>query len=338
MKKGFCAATAVKLLNRFPREEGSRVTATPSLPGAISGGSLPGRRPGRQRERSRARSDPRAPARGLVHPLQLVQHGRERPRSLEFRSDAGPGYKSAHRGGKTGVLYVLDPAMPPGLGKIAPNDSGAVQKIQVSVSELLGGSVYWRRSVADGGPLLYNWGMNDAVKAFPFNGTTFATTPSAQGGATHQIRPGGILTLSANGGASGTGVLWATVAASGDVASPPVPGLLYAFDAGNVATELWSSNMDATLDSLGNFAKFVPPLVANGKVYVAIWSGQVAVYGLTAVTLTAVSPSSGSTAGGISVTLTGTNFVSGATVSFGGSAATSVVVVNARKITAHAAA
>jgi hypothetical protein len=94
-------------------------------------------------------------------------------------------------GGKTAVLDVLNTAMPRGLGKIVPNDGGAVQKMQVSVSELLGGPVYWQRSVADGGPLLYNWGMNDAVKAFPFNGTTFATTPSAQGSVTHQIRPGG---------------------------------------------------------------------------------------------------------------------------------------------------
>jgi hypothetical protein len=200
--------------------------------------------------------------------------------------------------------------------------------------------VYWQRSAANGGPLLYNWGISDRVKAFPFNGSTFATTPSAQGSVTNQIFPGGILTLSANGETPGSGVLWATVATSGDAENnPPVPGALYAFDAANVATELWNSTMNATGDSFGNFAKFVPPLVANGRVYVATWSNQVAVYGLTGAapppTLTGVSPGSGPTAGGTSVTLTGTNFASGATVSFGGAAATSVVVVNATKITAN---
>ncbi len=45
-------------------------------------------------------------------------------------------------------------------------------------------------------------------------------------------------------------------------------------------------------------------------------------------TVTSVSPSSGSTAGGTAVTITGTNFVAGATVTFGGAAATNVVVVS----------
>ena len=80
--------------------------------------------------------------------------------------------------------------------------------------------------------------------------------------------------------------------------------------------------MDAARDSFGNFAKFVPPLVANGRVYVATWSKQVAVYGLTdTMALTGVSPHSGPTTGGTAVTLTGRNFVTGAKVSFGGAAA-----------------
>jgi hypothetical protein len=59
--------------------------------------------------------------------------------------------------------------------------------------------VYWQRSAANGGPLLYNWGVNDRLKAYPFDGRTFAANPSAQGSATNQIFPGGILALSANG-------------------------------------------------------------------------------------------------------------------------------------------
>ena len=244
-----------------------------------------------------------------------------------------PGTSLIVGGGKTGVLYVLNTASPPGLGKNTANDSGALQKIQISAGELRGGPVYWQRSTASGGPSLYDWGANDRVKAFSFNGSTFATTPSAQGSVTNQIWPGGILTLSANGGTPGTGVLWATVATSGDAENnPPVPGELYAFDAGNVATELWNSTMNAARDGFGNFAKFVPPLVANGRVYVATWSDQVAVYGLE-MAVTGISPTSGTTAGGTSVTLTGKNFVAGATVSFGGAAAV-VTTVNATTIAA----
>ena len=47
-----------------------------------------------------------------------------------------------------------------------------------------------------------------------------------------------------------------------------------------------------------------------------------------------VSPNNGSTAGGTAVTITGTNFAAGATVTFGAAAATNVVVVNSTTITA----
>jgi len=51
-------------------------------------------------------------------------------------------------------------------------------------------------------------------------------------------------------------------------------------------------------------------------------------------TVSSVSPNSGPTAGGTTVTITGTNFAAGATVTFGGTAASNVVVVSGTKITA----
>jgi hypothetical protein len=213
-----------------------------------------------------------------------------------------PGTSLLVGGGKAGLLYVLNTG---GLGKNTANDSGAIQEIALSAGALRGGPVYWQRSAANGGPLLYNWGVSDRVKAFPFNGSTLATTPSAQGNVTNQIYPGGILTLSANVEAPGSGVLWATVATSGNAFNTLVPGALYAFDAGNVATQLWNSNMNAARDSFGNLAKFVPPLVANGRVYVATSSKQVAVYGLIAATPT-FTPAPGTYTSAQSVTLSDT--------------------------------
>ncbi len=55
---------------------------------------------------------------------------------------------------------------------------------------------------------------------------------------------------------------------------------------------------------------------------------------LPAPTVGSVSPTGGTTAGGTAVTITGTNFVAGATVSFGGAAATNVSVASATSITA----
>ena len=56
--------------------------------------------------------------------------------------------------------------------------------------------------------------------------------------------------------------------------------------------------------------------------------------GTSPPTVTSVSPNSGSTAGGTAVTITGTNFAAGATVTFGAAAATNVVVVSGTQITA----
>ncbi|MBL7664725.1 MAG: IPT/TIG domain-containing protein [Bacteriovoracaceae bacterium] len=57
-----------------------------------------------------------------------------------------------------------------------------------------------------------------------------------------------------------------------------------------------------------------------------------------APTVTSVAPSAGALAGGTAVTITGTNFITGATVDFGGSACTGVTVVSATSITCTTAA
>ncbi|HEX3845734.1 MAG TPA: chitobiase/beta-hexosaminidase C-terminal domain-containing protein, partial [Steroidobacteraceae bacterium] len=181
-------------------------------------------------------------------------------------------------GGKAGTMYLLNTS---NLQHYTSTNAGALQVLNAA-PQFRGGPVYWQRSAANGGPVLYNWGPSDPVKAYAFNGSTFAATPTQQG-TNMPVYPGGILSISANGDMPGTGILWATAAASGNLFDDPTdPGILYAMDAGNVATVLWSSNGNPTRDGLGNFAKFVPPTIANGKVYVATFSNKVAVYGLLA--------------------------------------------------------
>ena len=63
--------------------------------------------------------------------------------------------------------------------------------------------------------------------------------------------------------------------------------------------------------------------LASGFTYVAAADGE-----------QRVSPNSGTAAGGTAVTITGTNFAAGATVTFGATAATNVVVVSGTTITA----
>ncbi len=63
-------------------------------------------------------------------------------------------------------------------------------------------------------------------------------------------------------------------------------------------------------------------------------AGAAWIWAMPAPAASAIAPSSGPTAGGTSVTITGTGFASGATVTIGGAAATGVTWVNATSITA----
>jgi len=88
--------------------------------------------------------------------------------------------------------------------------------------------------------------------------------------------PGGFLALSANGTTDGTGILWATTPFAANANHIVVRGILRAFDASDVSKgELWDSEGTGNEnDRLGQFSKFNPPTVANGKVYVATFQQE----------------------------------------------------------------
>jgi len=55
--------------------------------------------------------------------------------------------------------------------------------------------------------------------------------------------------------------------------------VLHAFDATNLAKELYNSNQVVARDGLGTHQKYTPPLVINGRVYVPL-KGKISVFGL----------------------------------------------------------
>jgi len=104
-----------------------------------------------------------------------------------------------------------------------------------------GSLVFWGHP--DRGPIIYVWGEADWLRAFTFNGSTFNTVPVDTSTMTTPAlsMPGAILSLSANGSAPGTGILWASHPTRDDANHAMVDGILRAFDASNLQNELWNS-------------------------------------------------------------------------------------------------
>ncbi len=166
--------------------------------------------------------------------------------------------------GKDTNLYVVNRD---NLGKFNPaNDSAIYQEIDGA----LPGGVW--ASPAYFNNTVYYGSVGEPLKAFPISNAKLATSASSQS-ATSFGYPGTTPSISANGTADG--IVWA-------IENGSSAGVLHAYDASNLANELYNSNMAS--GSRDTFAttvndKFVTPLVANGKVYVGT-PNAVVVFGL----------------------------------------------------------
>jgi hypothetical protein len=188
-------------------------------------------------------------------------------------------------GSKVGTVFVLNRN---NLGKWhAGRDSQIVESIAASQQEIFTSPVCWRGPTTT---LCYIWPQWDVLKAFRFDPGSglFPVRRNANGlsiptyqGTDHIKGRGGFLSVSANGRAPGTGILWAlsdTVVGTCPDASCD-HGVLRAYDATNLK-QIWNSEQDSARDRVGKPGKFVAPTVANGKVYVTTWSRLLDVYGL----------------------------------------------------------
>ena len=165
--------------------------------------------------------------------------------------------------GKDGRIYVVNRDM---MGKFnTSNDNAIYQELD---GALPGGvwstSAYFNNTV-------YYGSVGSPLQAFTISNAKLSTAPSSQSPTTFGY-PGATPSISANGAASG--ILWAM-----ENGSPT--GVLHAYDATNLATELYNSNQAGTRDQYptNSNCKFVTPVIANGKVFVPTATG-VAVFGL----------------------------------------------------------
>jgi hypothetical protein len=196
-------------------------------------------------------------------------------------------------GGKQGKVFILQleetlstqtPATFWGTSQhlLLPADGGVCANKRGNGVGYIGSTAFWNNS---NGPLYYILGGGDELLSFQLADNTFsqssADTPT-------NVWPSS-LAVSANG--SQNGILWVVAPQS---ATGPI---VYAFNAtpsNGHLTQLWNSTQLPDRDVLGDLARHTVPTVANGMVYMASGSNQVAAYGLLpaspAVQITAASP------------------------------------------------
>ncbi len=163
--------------------------------------------------------------------------------------------------GKDGHIYVVNRDL---MGKFNTSNDSAIHQ-EIDTNGLSGG--VWSMP-AYFNNVVYYGAVSDHLRAFSIANAKLAT-PASSLSATSFGYPGTTPSISANG--TSAGIVWA-VENNGS-------GVLHAYDATNLATELYNSNQAA--NSRDHFAdnKFITPMIANGKVYVGT-PNSVAVFGL----------------------------------------------------------
>jgi hypothetical protein len=156
--------------------------------------------------------------------------------------------------GKDQIIYVVDRD---NMGKFNSSSDNIYQQINGALS----GGVWSKPSYFNG--VVYYGAVGDSIKAFPISAGKLATTASSKSSHTFGY-PGATPAISANG--TSDGIVW--------VVENSNNGVLHAYDATNLATELYNS----TQGSNGQFSanKFITPMIANGKVYIGTQTSVVA--------------------------------------------------------------
>jgi hypothetical protein len=162
--------------------------------------------------------------------------------------------------GKDSNIYVVNRDS---MGKFNPNNDNAIYQ---ELDGAVGGGVWAMPAYFNG--TVYYGGVSDSLKAFPVANAKLATTPSSVSAANYAY-PGATPSVSANG--SSDGIVWAIQNGG--------TGVLHAYDATNLANELYNSNQAANGRDQFTDNKFITPMIANGKVYVGTPTGVI-VFGL----------------------------------------------------------
>jgi outer membrane protein assembly factor BamB len=178
----------------------------------------------------------------------------------DMKDAAGAVHHLVIGAGKDGNLYVVDRDS---MGKFSASTNAIWQQLNGAV----GGGVWSTPAYFNGS--VYYGDANSTLKAFNITNAKLSSAPQSQSPSQFTF-PGTAPSVSANGNANG--IVWAHENSN--------PAVLHAYDAANLATEIYNSNQAAAgRDQFGPGNKFITPMVADGKVFVGETSG-VAVFGL----------------------------------------------------------
>ena len=165
-------------------------------------------------------------------------------------------------GGKTRALYLVNRES---MGNFDSNGDHVYQELFSTITGPMFTAPAFYNNTVYVGP------AGDHMKALPVVNALLSTTASSQSTSPpdNWSFPGIAPVISANGSANG--IVWGV--------ENVTPAVLHAYDAANLAHELYSSNTAGSRDQFGPGNKFISPTIANGKVYVGTKTG-VAVFGL----------------------------------------------------------
>ena len=165
--------------------------------------------------------------------------------------------------GKSQKIYELDRD---NLGHFHQgDDSNAVQVVSAG-AESFGAPAYWNGHV-------YYFLMQDFLRDYALQNGRLSTQPVAK--SSIRINDPGTPAISANG--TKNAIVWILSTKIWDGSDQPA--VLFAYDATNVAHELYNSEQNSARDRAGNALRFTIPTIANGRVYVPA-KHRVDVYGL----------------------------------------------------------
>jgi hypothetical protein len=158
-------------------------------------------------------------------------------------------------GGKDGSLYLLDRDKLGGAG-----DTSAWQHFNLG-TPIFSTGAFWHSTV-------YLAGWSGPLSAYALDSTTAQINPAASSTSSNSFGfPGSTPSISASGNTNG--IVWSLdnsqYCTNQSLACGPA--VLHAYDATNLARELWNSSGRAR-DAAGHGVKFTVPTIANGRVYV----------------------------------------------------------------------